>query len=185
MEMPLKLRERRDGALVAALPLAYRIASIVVLVVLILALTLDDTPPGLVSWVVLCAVALAAFYEERWIIESAAGKIVHRNGLLFLARRTVIDIAQVGRIRVVPFVKGTAPGTIEEAEENAATLEGSALHDIGRRRSFSKKRYLCILIETVDGIRYFVDAAPPRDGEAIRKRASRIAAACGAPLVEG
>jgi hypothetical protein len=185
MEIPLVLSERRDGALVVSVPTAYRIVTAVVLAVLALALLPGPNPPGAIGWIVLIFVALAVLYEDRWIIDPSAGRILHRTGLVFLARRTSILLGDVARLRVAPFVRGTVPGSAEEAEENAAALAGDRPDDSGRRRLSPKRRYLSILIETTDGTRYFVDANSARRAGALKARASRIAAACGVQMIEG
>jgi hypothetical protein len=185
MEIPLALRERRDGALVASVPIAYRIAAASALVALSCALLPGPAPPGALGWIVLGLVALATLYEERWVFDPSSGRVSHRVGLLVLARKRSIALGDLARVRVAPFVRGTVPGSADESSENAAALSGARIDDSGRKRALFKRHYLCILLETDDGSLYFVDAGSARKGDDIRARAARIAAACGVSLEEG
>jgi hypothetical protein len=189
MEIPLTLRARKDGSLVYAIPAAYRAAMAVIVALLAAALFMDGRDPGIGGWAALGLAALGALYEESWTFDRGSGRAAHRVGLLFLARRTAVAIGDLRRFRIAPFVRGTVPGSADEARENAAALaEGRAAsggYDAMKRRSRFKKPYLCLVLETVDGSRRFVNAVPARRGAALRAQAARIAEACGLPLVEG
>jgi len=185
MEIPLALRERKDGALVYAIPLPFRAAMAAIIALLAAALLMDGRNPGIGGWASLILAALGGLYEEKWTFDPGSGRIAHRVGLVFLARRKVIPLGDLARLRIEPFVRGTVPGSADEARENAAALAGGEAGVFGGRRARYKRPYLCLVCETVDGGRRFVNAASPRRAAVLRAQASRIAEACGVPLAEG
>lgn len=185
MEIPLALRRKEDGSFVYGMPRAYRAVMGLVLAVLAVALFMDGGSPALGGWIALAVAALAALYEDRWAFDAPSGTLSHRAGLVVLARRATIGRGRIARFRIEPFVRGTVPGTADEAEENAAALAGRRADDTGKRRALYKKHYLCLVCETTDALRYFIDAADARRAERLRSNAALMARACGAPLVEG
>ena len=184
MEIPLVFRARKDGSLVYGLPLLFRAAMAALLALIAWALLMDGGAPSAAGWIAMAAVAFAALYEDRWIFDRHAGEIAHRVGLVFLARRTSIDLGEVTRFRIAPFVRGSLPGSADEAAQNEAALRGARADDSSRRRAAHQKPYLHILCEMQDGTRYFIDASTARKAAAMRAKAARIAAACGKELVE-
>jgi hypothetical protein len=182
MEVPLVLRARSGGKLVYSLAGSFRAGMATILALVAAALLADGGFPG---WIALALAALAALYEERWTFDPAAGEIAHRIGLVFLSRRSRIDLSDVLLFRIDAFVRGTIPGSADEAAENAAALAGGRADDGGRRRARYKRPYLRLSLETADGSRRFIDAVPARGGADLKGRAARIAAACGKELLEG
>jgi hypothetical protein len=140
--------------------------------------------PGAGGWIAMALSALGALYEERWIFDAKGGLIAHRVGLMFLCRKDAIPLDSVEGFRLAPFVRGTLPGSADEAAENAAALAGARADDRSRRRAFHKKPYLCLLLQTVDGATLFIEALPARRAAKMKEQASRIAEACSKPLVE-
>ena len=185
MEIPLVLRERRDGGIVYSVPRAFRAAMAAIFALLAAALLTDGLGPGLGGALALALVALGGLYEERWTFDAKSGEIAHRVGLVFLARRRVIPLEEVARFRIAPFVRGTVPGSTDEAEENEAALAEGRADDSRSRRARYKKPYLCLLCETEDGSRRFVNAVNARKGAGLKAQAARIAEACGKPLIIG
>jgi hypothetical protein len=186
MEIPLVLRARPGGRLVYSVSGLFRAAMAAILALMAAALFVDGgSPPEAFGWILMALTAFATLYEERWTFDPSAGRIAHRAGLVFLARRTDIALKDVERFRILPFVRGTLPGSGDEAAENAAALTGSRTDDSGRRRSRHKKPYLRLCFETADGESYFIDALPARRAGELKTRAARISAACGKELVEG
>jgi hypothetical protein len=185
MEIPLTLRARRDGKLVYAIPLPFRAAMAAIAALLAAALLMDGRDPGIGGWASLSIAALGALYEERWSFDPGAGQVSHRVGLVLLARRTTIALGDIASFRIEPFVRGTVPGSADEERENAAALAGGRADDAGAKRARFKRPYLCLICETKDGSRRFLNAVPARRGAALKAQASRIAEACGAPLSEG
>lgn len=156
-----------------------------VVAILGVALFMDGGTPGPAGWIAIGLSALGALYEDRWTFDAEARQITHRSGLVLLARRRTIGFGEAQGFRVAPFVRGTVPGSIEEGEENAAALRGGRADDSGRRRARHKKPYLCLLCESEDGSRYFINAVGARRGDSLKAEASRIAELCGRPLVIG
>jgi hypothetical protein len=185
MEIPLVLRSRSGGALVYSISTLFRAGMAAITAILAAALFIDGSRPGLAGWIAIAASALAALYEERWLFDPASGRVVHRAGLLILARSTTIELSELALLRILPFVRGTLPGSEDEAIQNAAALEGSRGDDRSRRRSWHKKPFLCLVLETRDGSRYSIEVVPARKAAALKARAARMAEACGRELVEG
>ena len=179
------LHERGDGGIVYAIPRIYRAAMAGIVALLAAALFMDGRGPGVGGAVALALASLAALYEERWTFDPKSGAIEHRIGLAFLASRKIIALSDTACLRVEPFVRGTVPGSADEAEENAAALSGGRADGTRLRLARQKRPYLCLICEAKDGSRRFVNAVPARKGAGLEAEASRIAEACGLPLVKG
>jgi hypothetical protein len=184
MEMPLVFRDKADGSLVYSISALFRAAMGLILAILAAALFMDGGSPGVGGWIALALAGFGALYEERWTFDKKSGEIAHRVGLVFVARRRKIAMIDVMSFRIVPFVRGTLPGSADEIAQNAAALAGKRADDGARRRAPYKKPYLCIVCETADGSSYFIDALSARKADKLKARASRIAAACGKKLIE-
>jgi hypothetical protein len=186
MEIPLVLRPSRSGeALVYSIPLWYRLVMAFLAALILAAFAVDGSPPGLVAWIVLAVIALAGLYEERWTFEPKGGGIVNRAGLVVAARSRAFGVDEVERFRLLPFVRGTVPGSEDERRENAAALAGGRGDDMGRHRASYKKPFLNLVCETSDGSVFLINALPARRGAALRDVGRRIASLCGKPFVEG
>ncbi len=185
MEIPLVLRSPRTDLLVYAIPSWYRVLMLFIAFCVAASFVIASAPPGFVAWLVLALVALAGLYEERWTFDSRRGLLVHRAGLLVAARSFEIPFAGIERFRFVPFVRGTIPGSKDEAAENAAALEGSRTDDTQRRRAMYKRPYLNLICVGSDGVEYLINTIPARRAATLRTAAVRIAELCGKPLVEG
>jgi len=163
----------------------YRAAMAAIFAILLAALFADGELPGIGGWIALAVVALGGLYEDRWSFDAAAGRISHRAGLVFIARRRTIALADIARLRLAPFVQGTIPGTEDESAQNAAALAGRRGDDASGKRSSYKKPYLCLVMDTLEGASYFVNAMPARRGAELRSQASGIAEFCGKDVSEG
>ena len=184
MEIPLILRQKKDGSFSYAMPTAFRIVMTIIFVMLIIAGFMDGKSPGVGGWIAIAIAALAALYEESWAFIAKAGELRHRAGIFPLTRRTTIFSGSIVRFRIEPFVRGTVPGSADETEEKAAALAGGRADDSGKKRERYKKPYLCLVCETKVGERYFINAADARKGEKLKTQAALMARACGVSLVE-
>jgi hypothetical protein len=185
MEIPLVLRARGTETLVYSIPSWYRVLMAVIAGCVLASFAVGPSPTGLASYVVLALVALAGLYEERWTFDSGNARLVHRAGLLVAAKTLSIPFAGIQQFRIVPFVRGTVPGSADEASENMAALRGSRDDDSKRHRAHYKKPYLNLVCVGSDGTEYLINTLPARRAETIRAAAMRIAALCGKPLEEG
>jgi hypothetical protein len=177
--IPLVLRAPAATRLVFSIPVWYRLLMGVILLLLGAGLVQDGVRPGWPTWALLAVIALGALYEERWVFDADAGRVLHRAGLLVAARTRVIDFAVLERFLIAPHVEGTIPGTEDERNENAAALRGEA----GARRARQKKPYLALVLECRDGARYLLDRVPARNAAGLRATAARLAGICGKPLI--
>lgn len=184
MEIQLTLSEPRPGRLVYALPIWFRIVMGLVLAVIVASLLSVHAWPGIVAWILLVILALGLLYEDTWTFDAAEGHVFHRAGLLVAARTTAIAFSAIERLRIVPLVKGTVPGTEDEKIENAAALQGRRDDDGRFQRSRHKKAFLNLTLEGTDGTIYLIDHIPARNAENLRMVASRLAELCGKPLSE-
>ncbi len=185
MEVPLVLHAGRGGRLVYSVSWLFRGLMALILALVAAALLTGGSSPGIVGWTVLAALALGALYDESWSVEPAARRLVHRSGLLVLARSRSLPLDEVARFRILPFVRGTLPGSEDEAAQNAAALAGGRGDDSGKRRSWHTKPYLCLVVETSDGERHSIDLVSARKASAIKAIAERMAGACGKEVLEG
>ena len=179
------LRSKPDKSFVYGMPRTYRAVMALIFAFLAAAIAWAGEAPGVVAWAILAVVALAGLYEDKWTFDPKSGELSHRIGLIPLARRRTIPAVSIARFRIEGFVRGTVPGSRDEAEAKASLREKGAQTGLGRKLSFVKKPYLCLVCETDDSCRYFIDAAEPRRADRLRSRAAAMASACGVPLEEG
>jgi hypothetical protein len=184
VEIPLTLTSPRPDRIVYSLPVWFRVVMGAIIAVVVAALIMGETRPGLLAWVILLLLVLSALYEDKWTFDAASGCVTHRTGLLVAARSTQIEFASIERFRIVPLVKGTVPGTDEEKAENAAALKGQRTDGGNLKRSRHKKPFLSLEIECSDGTRYLVDHVPARRSESLRSIAATMAALCDKPVTE-
>jgi hypothetical protein len=185
MEIPLVLRRKKDGSFSYAMPLAFRVAMIAILGLVLAASFSDGGTPGAIGWILIALAAFASLYDERWSFDAQSGVLTHRLGLWPVRRRVAVAKGEIARFKIEPFVRGTVPGTADEAAEKAAALAGGRADDSGKRRALYKKPYLCLVCEAADGSRYFMNAVVARKGDKIKTQAALMAQACGVELVEG
>ncbi len=184
MDIPLVLTSPKPNRLVYSFPLWFRFVLSAILFIVIAALFTGAETPGYIAWTVLVILLLSALYEDKWVFDAAKGEVKHRAGLLIAARSWRIDFSEIARFRIVPFVKGTIPGSEEEKKENEAALSGGRSDDGTPRRHRHKKPFLHFEIECADGSRYLIDRLPGRRIEKLRNLASRIADHCGKTVSE-
>jgi hypothetical protein len=185
VEIPLVLSSPRQDCLVYALPLWFRVIMGFIVAVVVTALAMGDSRPGILAWVVLVLLCLASLYEEKWTFQATESRVTHRAGLLVAARSTSIDFASIDCFRIVPVVKGTRPGSADEKAENAAALKGQRVGDGIQKKAWHKKPFLSLEIECTDGTRYLIDHVPARRVATLRSSAARMAALCEKPVSEG
>ncbi|HUX37377.1 MAG TPA: hypothetical protein VMV44_05690 [Rectinemataceae bacterium] len=189
MDLPLVLVERRDGVLVYRLPLWFRAVMALIFLAVSAALLFGGKEPGTVGWVIMTVLFLALLYRETWYFDTAKGEIRHRFGLLVVASRLVIPIESVTSFRLVPWVRGSVPGSAEEKRENDETLAASRGTQIpdnvsSKRRFLARRPYLTLVCESSQTTAT-INMVPGRKGLSLRSVADRIATYCGKPLQEG
>ena len=185
MEIPLTLRSPSPDRLVYAVPRWFRASMAGILAVLVAGLLLGGKPPGVMGWAMLVLAAAGALYEERWVFDATAGRIVQRVGLRLAARSLVIPFESAETFRIIPVVAGTIPGSQDEVTENAAALAGTPTVDSRGKRARHKKPFLDLVVECVDGTRYLIDHRPARHAAELREVATQVAALCDKALEEG
>jgi len=185
VEIPLSLRSPSPDRLVYAVPRWFRACMAAILAFLVAGLVLGGKPPGALAWVMLALAAVGALYEERWVFDAGAGRIVQRVGLRLAYRSMVIPFDAIEGFRIIPVVAGTIPGSQDEAAENVAALAGTATVDSRGRRARHKKPFLDLVVECLDGTRYLIDHRPARCAAQLRDVANQLAAHCDRPLEEG
>jgi hypothetical protein len=181
MELPFTLTETRDGRLRYGIALWYRLMAAVVLGILSWTLVAQGQPPSVVGWLLLGLAALGVLYEERWTF--GAGGTSHAVGLVFAARRVELARGDLAALRIVPHVRGTIPGSAEEARENSRAMNGQAdAEPYARKPAFWKRPTLILVLSTRDGSEYAIDKVPARNRERIRETARRIGERTGLEL---
>ncbi len=189
MDLPLVLVRRRDGVLVYRLPLWFRAVMGLIFVAVSAALVFGGKEPGTVGWIIMGILFLALLYQETWHFDATKGEIRHRFGLLVLASTLVIPIESVSCFRLVPWVRGSIPGSAEEKKENAETLaasRGTQIPDAvsSKRRFLARRPYLTLVCESAPTTAT-INMVPGRRGLSLRGVANRIAEYCGKPVQEG
>jgi hypothetical protein len=191
MEIPLTLRRRKDGSLVYAIPLWYRLATGAMLAVVAGGLLSSGEAPGLLAWIIMALLALGLLYEERWTVSS--GELRHAAGILPFASRLSIPFGQIEDLRLSAFARGTIPGTEDERKEKArafslleTSISGSRSLD-AERPNFLKPRnkpYLNLVLRTKDDQVYLVDSLPAARAARLVKVGRALAEACGVEFAE-
>lgn len=184
MEIPLVLSSPRPDRLVYGFPVWYRLVMGAILAIVAAALILGGTAPGFPAWIVLAILVLGALYEDRWTFDKSSDQVSHRAGLIVAAKTRRIDFADIQQFCIVPFVKGTIPGTEDEKAANEAALTGQRTDDAAIKRERHKQPFLSLEVECHDGTRYLIDHMPARKAEQLRGMAARIAEHCGKPVTE-
>jgi len=134
-----------------------------------------------VAWLLLALSALGVLYEERWTFGPSGAE--HAVGVLFAARKLRLDREALEALSLVPHVRGTVPGSEDEARENARALAGEQDTDpYGRKKSLWKRPYLILVLTARDGSDYAVDKVPARNRDRILGYARRIAERTGLEL---
>ena len=189
MDLPLVLVSRKDGVLVYRIPLWFRVVMGLIFATVTGAIIVGGRAPGAVGWVVMTVLFLAFLYRETWVIDAKGGDIIHRFGLAIASKKMVIAISDISCFRLVPWVRGSLPGSEAERIENQFTLEASRGKQIagdnpGKRKAAFRKAYLTLACETAEKS-ITINMVPARSGVSLRVIADRIATYCGKTLEEG
>lgn len=190
MEIPLVFSVDKNGRLVYAIPLWYRIVLSAILVIVGVSVFVAGGDPGIGSWIIVAVLLLGILYEEKWIADPAAKLIRHRSGLVIAARPIDIPFAAIEGFALTSLVRGTIPGTEEEKAENKAAfavLNGETdTRDMKPMdRLFRKKAFMNLVIKSNDGTVYLMNTMPTRRASSLREAGRRYAEICGVPFVEG
>lgn len=181
MELPFTLTETRDGRLRYGIALWYRVLAALIFGILSWTLSAQAEAPSVVAWLLLALSAFGVLYEERWTFGTAGAE--HAVGVLFAARTLRLDRETLEALSLVPHVRGTVPGSEDEARENARALSGEQDMDpYGRKKSLWKRPYLILVLAARDGSEYAVDKVPARNRDRILGYARRIAERTGLEL---
>ncbi|MDA8411575.1 MAG: hypothetical protein M0001_14465 [Treponema sp.] len=190
MDLPLVLARRKDGSLVYRIPIWFRIVMALIFAAVGAAIFVGGSAPGTIGWIVLIVLLLALLYRETWIFDPAKKEISHRFGLWILSKKVVIAMGDISCFRLIPWVRGSLPGSEAEKTENRLTLEASRGKQIGgedsgkRKAAPFRKAYLTLACETPEKS-FTINMVPARGGMALRASADKIATACDKPLEEG
>ncbi len=186
MDIPLVLRKAKDGRLIYAVPLWYRIAMLLIGAVLVGAILVANDKPSAFEWVALALTLLAALYEERWTLDPAQQSLTHRYGLAFLARKVVLPFSRIEGFRLRAFVKGTAPGGRTEASDSARIL--GAIDSTGdvdalrQSRSTLRKAFVTLLCDDLEGGGLVFNTLPARRAGDLIAAGQMLSQASGLPF---
>lgn len=165
MDIPLVLRER-GKLLVYRIPIWYRLAMLLIGLVLVGAIVVGGEMPNVLEWIILALVLLAGVYEEKWSLDAESGFLFHRYGLVFLARSITIPFSRIEGFRLRAFIRGSAPGSPEEAEESRRILASfDPLNDANAYRkgnSRPKRAYVSLICDDLEGGGLVINTLPAR-----------------------
>jgi hypothetical protein len=186
------LRERGPDRLVLAVPVLHRVlfGLLTVLAVFILCAGVlfegEPTvllPRNTVAWLVVLVTVFGLVYEDRWTFDRAAGRVESRFGVVFLARRTALPLADLERIGLERFTRGRL---VEPAPDPAASAGGSFLAPGFRpRRRWGEQRVIRLVAVDRGGAVRVLDVGPAHRQEQFRNRGLRIAGFCGVRFEDG
>lgn len=181
MDLPFTLTEGRDGTLRYGIALWYRVLAALIFAVLAWTLAAQGEPPSIIGWLFLALSALGVLYEDRWSFRRDG--VEHASGLVFASRRLRLARESLDALRLVPHVRGSVPGSEDEALENSRALSGEAeANPYGRKGALWKRPYLILVLDARDGSEYSIDKVPARNRDRIRGIAERIAERTGLEL---
>jgi len=159
----LVLSERSESLLELRLPATFRIAFLIIAVILIASMaTLEVVTP--VPLIITAITVLAGLYEERWQFDREAGTVVHRYGLIILAKQSVVPFDQIDT-----FVLSNLREIPDEGPFSA-------------RRSVALRSLVSFQLLTTDGKYRTVEIRPNRHNDSLKQNAERIAEFCGTDL---
>jgi hypothetical protein len=189
MELPLVLALRSPARLSLGIPLWYRLSMGFLEALLVASMYSGGSSPGPLGWFFSAIVLLALLYEEKWSFDTDTLSISHRFGLIIVAKTFSVPLAEVTGFRLVPWTRGTLPGSAEERADAANTLAVSRGAQDGQANprvlsGIHKKPFLALVCET-EGQTLLVNMVSARKGEKLRSQAERLARHCGKPLAEG
>ena len=181
MDIPLVLRETKNGRLVYSIPLWYRLLMVAIGAVLVGAIVVSGGKPTAFEWVALAVVAGATLYEERWILDAEKKSLHHRYGLLFLAKSIYLPFERLENFRLSAFVRGSTPGSAAEKEESARILAAvDPMNDLGAlrdRKARTRKAYVSLLADDKEGGGLVINTLPARRASELKLIGSRLASA--------
>lgn len=189
MEITLVLREKTPGRLVYAIPLWYRLVMALISAILVAAIYVSGDGKGsVVSWIIVGIAALAALYEETWVLDKATASLSHRFGLVFLARTVSLPFDRIQSFRLRAFYKGSNPGTPASAGESAAILSSlnvdSDLSDLKGRNRMRRKAYITLICDDREGGGLVINTLPLRGAAGLKTVAARFAQEAGVALLD-
>ena len=194
MEIPLRLRTLKNGAVVYGIPAWYRIVSAAILGLVLAAIIGTGEAPGLIAWIVLILLSLGFLYEERWLFDPAARQVTHRAGLLIAARSTRIGFESITGMGLSVLARGTAPGSESEraqarrAFDQMRGREGSAAPEARSAmlpdRLSLNRNMICLVLHRDDGETYLVDTLPARRAARLKTVGEAISRAIGTSFTE-
>jgi hypothetical protein len=165
VDIPLVLKEK-GKLLVYRIPVWYRIAMILIGLVLVGAIIVAGEKPSAFEWILLGLCALAGLYEERWKLDGETGFLSHRYGLVFLAKTITSPFSRIEGFRLRAFVRGSTPGAPGEEEESRRIL--SSLDPMNDAKAYEKgksrpkKAYVSLICDDLEGGGLVVNTLPAR-----------------------
>jgi hypothetical protein len=193
MDIPLTLRTRRDGTLVYAIPLWYRLVMAAILALIVAGVAIAGGAPSVAAWVFIVLSAVAALYEESWTVDAGGGALRHRYGVMPILRHLSVGRENIEGFALTAFVRGSLPGGSGEAAESADILSSfgqadggdrAAMRDIGRGKPRYKKAYVSLVLRAKDGEGYALNTVPARRIGELRRAGARLAEALGTGFEE-
>ncbi|MCX7028490.1 MAG: hypothetical protein NT061_13640 [Spirochaetes bacterium] len=187
------LKKRKDGTLVYAIPLWYRLVTGAMLALVAGGLLSSGEAPGILAWIIMALLALGLLYEERWAVPPESGELRHVAGILPFASRLSIPFGRIEGLSLTAFARGTIPGTEDERKEKEraySLLDASISASPGlgaERPSFLKpgrKPYLNLVVMTIEGQEYLLDSLPAARAARLLKVGRVLAEACGVEFRE-
>ena len=184
----LTLYERRPGRLVLALSAVHRIVfgvlSALAAFILCFGVLFEGEPTILLgrnalAMVLALTMLFGLVYEDRWTFDRKAGRVENRFGTLFLARRTGFPIADLERIGLERFTRGSlAEGTGGPAVTPALPGGASLPDSLRPRRRWAQRIVRLVAVDRTGEVHVLDSAGAHRSAE-FRSRGLRIAEFCG------
>jgi len=184
----LSLSQRGPERLVLALPAFHRAAfgllAALSVFILCFGVLFEGEPTLLVSrntvpGLLVVAMVFGLVYEDRWTFDRKAGRVENRFGTLFLARRTGFPIADLERIGLERFTRGSlAEGTGGPAVTPALPGGASLPDSLRPRRRWAQRIVRLVAVDRTGEVHVLDSAGAHRSAE-FRSRGLRIAEFCG------
>lgn len=106
-----------------------------------------------------------AMYEESWRFSKKDDRVIYRIGLIFAAKKTVLEFSDIEQFEITYFRKGSR------------SVESKV-------KSRANRLYLTFSLVTLDGDRHDIEIMRVKGSAGrIEREAAAIAAFCGIPLV--
>ncbi len=118
----LVAKKKTDELLVLTMTIGFRVMFFAIALFIAIGLYSVQTV-AVVPVIILFVSCLAGLYNEAWYFNKKSGIVEHRFGLLFLFKRKTYALADIGRVEVRSFTRGSLTSSMSSREKELSEPE--------------------------------------------------------------